>query len=159
MTFGSRVAASLFAAAAAAVLSAAAFCTYSIAHGASMKWRLAFRFLCHGIESRCLELWGVPMPLCARCTAIYAGFLIAIALFAAVPWLQRRRVPGFMLALAVLPLAVDGLTQATTFRESTNELRLATGLLASAIFMLWAMSHIEEGTRNAEEGSEHARIP
>ncbi|HEY5611317.1 MAG TPA: DUF2085 domain-containing protein [Thermoanaerobaculia bacterium] len=153
MTLGSRIAASLFAAAAAAVLAAAAFCSYAIAHGASARWRILFRVLCHGIESRCLELWGVSMPICARCTAIYAGLIVGIVLFVIVPSLRRRLVPSVVLALAIAPLAIDGLTQAFRFRESTNSLRVLTGMIAASAFALWAMSHIERGSRRSEEGT------
>ena len=53
----------------------------AIAHGASMRWRLAFRLFCHGIPDRCIDLWGVPMPICARCTAIYAGLAVSLLIF------------------------------------------------------------------------------
>ena len=34
------------------ILTASVFCTWAIANGASMRWRLAFRALCHGIPFR-----------------------------------------------------------------------------------------------------------
>ncbi|MFP5246474.1 MAG: DUF2085 domain-containing protein, partial [Thermoanaerobaculia bacterium] len=55
------------------ILGAATLCTWAIAHGASEKWRLLFRMTCHGIAERCFELFGTPMPICARCTGIYLG--------------------------------------------------------------------------------------
>ncbi|MFP5245873.1 MAG: DUF2085 domain-containing protein, partial [Thermoanaerobaculia bacterium] len=44
---------------------------------------------------------------------------------------------------AVVPLALDGLTQLAGLRESTNELRVATGLLAGLAFGLWVLSAVE----------------
>lgn len=42
-------------------------------------------FLCHQLESRSIMIAGVPLPVCSRCTGIYAGalfaFLIRIILY------------------------------------------------------------------------------
>ena len=38
-----------------------------------------------------------------------------------------------------MPLGIDGLTQLTTLRESTNTLRIVTGVLAGIAFALWAL--------------------
>ena len=63
----------------------------AIAHGASMRWRLLFRLFCHGIPQRCLYLWDMPMPICARCTAIYVGLHRGIAaVSASLPRMQER---------------------------------------------------------------------
>lgn len=123
-------------------LSAATLCTWAISLGASMQWRLLFRLMCHGMPQRCLELFGVPMPLCARCVGIYAGMLAGIVAFWAVPLLRERVMRGFAFA-AVAPLAIDGLTQLTGLRESTNPLRLATGAIAGLAFGLWILSAVE----------------
>ena len=125
-----------------AILGAATLCTWAIAQGASMQWRLLFRLLCHGRVERCLELFGAPMPLCARCVGIYAGMLLGILAFWAVPLLREKVMRGVAFA-AVTPLAIDGLTQATGLRESTNELRIATGLIAGLAFGLWILSAVE----------------
>ena len=131
-------------------LSAATLCTWAVAHGASEKWRLLFRIMCHGMPSRCLELFGAPMPLCARCVGIYAGMLLGIVAFWAVPLLRERVMRGFALA-CVTPLAIDGLTQLTGLRESTNPLRLATGAIAGLAFGLWILSAVER----RDDGSSH----
>src|SRR5206468_1717392 len=57
------IVAATLAAIATAILSASLACTWLIAHGASMRWRLPFHLLCHGIPERCLHIWGVPMPI------------------------------------------------------------------------------------------------
>jgi uncharacterized membrane protein len=124
------------------ILGASAFCSYAISQGASMKWRLAFRMMCHGIERRCFTLFDVPMPICARCVGVYAGLLFGVALFWIVPFLRERVMRSVAIA-AVIPLAVDGLTQLARLRESNNSLRLATGLIAGLAFGLWALSAIE----------------
>ena len=124
------------------ILAASIACTWAISNGASMRWRLAFRALCHGIPQRCLELWNVPMPICARCTAIYAGLLAGIVLFLILPRVQAL-IARRILAFAAVPMFIDGLTQLAGLRESTNLLRIETGLLAGAAFAFWALSEVE----------------
>lgn len=133
-----------------AILGASALCTWAIAQGASMQWRVLFRLMCHGMVERSLELFGVPMPICARCVGIYAGMLAGILAFAAIP-LLRERVMRVVAFVAVTPLAIDGLTQLSGLRESTNELRLATGIVAGCAFGLWILSAVER----REDASSH----
>lgn len=123
-------------------LSLAALCSWAIAQGASMQWRVLFRIMCHGKVERSLTLFDVPMPICARCTGIYLGLLAGIALFRLIP-LLRERVVRAVAMVAVVPLAIDGLTQLTGLRESTNELRIATGVIAGLAFGLWVLSAVE----------------
>jgi len=125
-----------------AILSASLACTWAVAHGASMRWRMLFRFFCHGMPERCFYVWGVPMPICARCTAIYVGLALAIAAFVLLPRLTERGARLLLLA-AVVPLGVDGLTQLLRLRESTNGFRSATGLAAQIAFGLWATTAVE----------------
>ena len=124
------------------ILGASAICSFAIAHGASMQWRLLFRLMCHGRVERCFLLFGEPMPVCARCTGVYLGMLGGIALFWLIPMLRERVMRGFAFA-AVVPLALDGVTQLAGLRESTNSLRVATGLIAGLAFGLWVLSAVE----------------
>lgn len=124
------------------ILSASAFCSWAIAMGASTQWRLLFRIMCHGRPERSLAIADVAMPICARCVGIYAGLLVGLAAFWLIPYLRERVVRPFALA-AVIPLAVDGLTQLAGLRESTNELRIATGIIAGLAFGMWVLSAVE----------------
>jgi len=80
---------------------------------------------------------GWKMAFCERDLAIYVGLLLVGLLYAR----NRDLKPsGFILyGLLILPMAADGFTQLFGWRESTWELRLATGLifgLASAWLVL-----------------------
>ena len=136
------IVAATLAAIATAILSSALACTWVIAHGASMRWRLLFRLFCHGIPERCIWIWGVPMPICARCTAIYAGLAASLLVFFVLPRMSELAA-RIVLAIAVTPMAIDGLTQLVRLRESTNTLRAATGLAAGIAFGLWAITAVE----------------
>jgi uncharacterized membrane protein len=107
-----------------------------------MWWRLPFRFFCHGIPTRCLALWSVPMPICARCVAIYVGLFLGLVSFFLLPYLQERVMRLVMFAAAT-PMAIDGISQALRLRESTNPLRMATGLAAGLAFGIWVLSALE----------------
>ncbi len=70
---------------------------------------------------------GWKMAFCERDLAIYIGLLLVGIFFA-----RRRAVQpcGFVLyGVLILPMAIDGFTQLFGWRESTWELRVATGLL------------------------------
>jgi uncharacterized membrane protein len=125
-----------------AILGLSSVCAWAVAHGASPRWRMLFRLFCHGIERRCLTLFDVAMPICARCTGIYTGLLAGLAIFVFRPSITRR-FAAVALAIATAALALDGLTQATGLRESTNTLRLITGLGAGIAFGIWVLSAIE----------------
>ncbi|HXH93103.1 MAG TPA: DUF2085 domain-containing protein [Thermoanaerobaculia bacterium] len=125
-----------------AILAASIACTAAIANGASMRWRLLFRLFCHGIPERCLYLWNTPMPICARCTAIYVGLALSALLFRILPRMKEQTA-RYILYGAVLPMAIDGLTQLVHLRLSSNPLRIETGLLAGLAFGVWALSAIE----------------
>jgi uncharacterized membrane protein len=98
--------------------------------------------MCHGIVERCLPLFGVPMPICARCTGIYLGMLAGLTAFLIVPRVQER-VMRYVSFVAVMPLAIDGLTQLAGLRTSTNPLRMVTGLAAGIAFGMWVLSAVE----------------
>ncbi|HYM60239.1 MAG TPA: DUF2085 domain-containing protein [Thermoanaerobaculia bacterium] len=163
MTRSARIAAACFATVPVAILGASLLVTFAIAHGAPSGLRTVFRLLCHGIATRCIVLWGVPMPICARCTAIYVGLLAGVALLAPLLPLLTERASKLILFIAIIPLAIDGLTQATGLRESTNALRGVTGFLAGAAFGWWAVTSIERSARaladshtTPESNSNHA---
>ena len=147
------IVAAFLASIAALILSASAVCAWAVAHGASPRWRLMFRMMCHGIERRCLTMFGVPMPICARCTAIYIGLIAGVAAFLLIPLIEERIV-RMTLYVAAVPMLIDGVTQAVGLRESTNVLRLVTGFFPAVLFALWALTAVEdrEGRGQKAEG-------
>lgn len=143
MSSTTKIAAALFALAVGILPAAALGVTFMRAAGAPGWIEAPFALVCHGLDFRSLEISGVPMPICARCFAIYAGALLGIALFLAIPPLQRTPVSGWILLLALLPMVLDGGTQAIRIRESTNALRLLTGGPAGVMFMIWILGRVE----------------
>ncbi len=95
--------------------------------------RLVGYGLCHQLPQRSFFAGGHQLPVCARDTGIYLGFMASLMLMAAID--RGRRRAGFprawVVAVGVLLLGAmvyDGLTSYAGLRATTNALRLATGL-------------------------------
>jgi len=83
---------------------------------------------CHQQTERSFFLNDNQIPFCARDLGLLAGATVGLALFI----LLGRRVPWAWLLALLVPMAVDGVLQAITDYESSNALRLLTGLFAGA---------------------------
>lgn len=125
------------------ILGSALLCTWAIGEGASARWRILFRVLCHGMPQRSLEVFGTTMPICARCTGIYAGLLAGILAFAVLPRIETA-VLKVAVIVAMIPIGLDGLTQAVGLRESNNPLRIVTGVTVAFVCGIWALSSVEK---------------
>lgn len=95
--------------------------------------------LCHQLPSRSFFAGGVQLPVCARDTGIYAGFAMSLLVIAMLEKGRRpARLPALWLmalgGLGVLAMVADGVTSYAGFRETTNAVRLVTGLAAG-----WAL--------------------
>lgn len=78
---------------------------------------------CHQMPERSFHIKGYTFPVCARCTGVFFGQLLAVVLRisgAACPWY----IAAGLLAL----MGLDWLIQRLKIRESTNIRRLVTGL-------------------------------
>ncbi len=94
--------------------------------------------MCHQLPERSFELFGQYMPICSRDIGLFLGVFVAcIVSFAS-------KLPNFLKSswlaiLSVVPLGIDGVMQLLGFWESTNEIRLATGLLAGFCISYYAI--------------------
>lgn len=89
--------------------------------------------LCHQLADRSFVAGGVQLPVCARDTGLYVGFAVSLALIALLERGRRRSEmpPAWLLGIGTAAVAVmlwDGVTSYLGLRETTNLLRLATGL-------------------------------
>ena len=87
---------------------------------------------CHQIYDRSFTFRGYQFPVCARCTGIFIGHVIAIFLC-----LMKVRINSKICTVLILIMACDGFLQLFKIKESTNIRRVITGMLAGAgcIFM------------------------
>ena len=78
---------------------------------------------------------GWRMPLCSRCFGLYFGLVLSF-IFSITFNIARLFNKNQLLLVAFVlcsPLAIDGITQLFKLRESSNSMRLVTGLM-SGIF-------------------------
>jgi uncharacterized membrane protein len=89
--------------------------------------------LCHQLAARSFFGGGHQLPVCARDTGIYVGFVAALLVIAALERGRHRSgmPPVWLLAVGVSLIAFmawDGITSYAGLRPTTNFLRLTTGL-------------------------------
>ncbi len=99
--------------------------------------------LCHQLPERSFFGASVQLPVCARDTGIYLGFMIA---FLVLQWTHRDRptrmppaVVSVLLALGVAAMVFDGVTSYAGIRPTTNAIRLVTGLLTGYAISAWLL--------------------
>lgn len=92
-----------------------------------------FSRICHQLDSHSVHLLDAKLAVCARCSAIYFGFLLSVLLF---PLLCKKSLPArwklhsrsaLLLVLSVVPLLLDVTLDLTGIHESTLATRLTTG--------------------------------
>lgn len=85
--------------------------------------RMGARLGCHQRVDRSFFIKGYQFPVCARCTGLIIGYMAAIVIYGFIKF-------RFIIYLAlVCPMAIDGITQYIKLRESTQFLRIITGIL------------------------------
>jgi uncharacterized membrane protein len=106
----------------------------------------SYRLVCHQRADRSFHLYGQKMAFCERDLAIYGTATLLLLCYALtrLRW-QPRPISPRWLVLMALPMALDGGTQLLGLRESTWELRVATGALFSAGVALFALPHLDRG--------------
>ncbi len=92
--------------------------------------------VCHQQTARSFALAGVQLPVCARCTGIYAGAAVAAALFLGSrrrkrhpPDLSRARI---VLLASAVPIALTLVFEWTTGITPSNLVRALSGLPVGA---------------------------
>ncbi len=110
--------------------------------------------ICHRITSRTFAIYGRQLPLCARCTGIYLGVVLAFLILFLAGRGRRVNMPRLPILIALLALVgimgIDGINSYSHFfpnfphvYEPRNWLRLVTGMgagLAMGIFVFPALA-------------------
>lgn len=99
--------------------------------------------ICHQRPDRCFWIHGRPMPVCARCTGLYAGAALAapLALFLAAG-ASSRRARGTALA-AALPTIITWSLEIAGLAQPSNTVRAIAALplgFAAAWLVISALS-------------------
>ncbi|MFQ6016379.1 MAG: DUF2085 domain-containing protein, partial [Anaerolineae bacterium] len=113
-----------------------------------------YRLVCHQLWQRHYWLFGYPAAIDHRLTALYGSLLVGGLLFALV---RRRLQPlnwRLYLLIAIVPMALDGLTQLFGFRESNWLLRTITGALFGLASVWLLYPHLERSMRDIQSEME-----
>jgi len=88
--------------------------------------------LCHQRAERSFFINGNQMPFCSRCTAIWLGFTVGLGLMI---FLKIELTEKFLLLilLGIIPIGIDGMGQQIGLWDSTNIMRVITGLLVGVV--------------------------
>ncbi len=88
--------------------------------------------LCHQQAERSFFINGNQMSFCSRCTAIWLGFAVGLG-FMVFYKIKLNEKFLFLIIIGIAPIGVDGIGQLLNFWESTNIIRLISGLLAGIV--------------------------
>ncbi|MEA3458133.1 MAG: DUF2085 domain-containing protein [Candidatus Thermoplasmatota archaeon] len=101
----------------------------------SFPWNLVYSAgdrLCHQKAERSFFINDNQMPFCSRCTAIWLGMAIGLGSMIFYKILLNEK---FLIAIGIgiVPIGIDGVGQLFKFWESTNAIRVITGLLIGIV--------------------------
>ena len=90
---------------------------------------------------------GYKIPVCARDIGLYLGMFISAIAYPFIWKLDKQKIyPSIFLVLAIVPLGLDGTIQLISelhilpfIYESTNLIRLITGLIAGLVASIYAI--------------------
>jgi len=95
--------------------------------------------VCHQLPSRSLNIGNLYLPVCARCTGIYIGFLVsAVILFLMFRKKENDLPPAYItiiLFLFILSTVINGVLSYFTPLSTSNNVRLVTGFLCGSSIM------------------------
>jgi uncharacterized membrane protein len=84
--------------------------------------------LCHQKADRSFFINGNQMAFCSRCTAIFLGLAIGLG-FMVFYKIELNEKFLILIIIGIVPIAIDGIGQMFGLWESTNLVRLITGVL------------------------------
>jgi uncharacterized membrane protein len=105
--------------------------------------------VCHQLAERSFQLWNEPFSVCHRCTGLYLGMALGIALWPVFPVAARRLLERpRSIVLFAIPLAIDAV-----LLSNTPASRFATGLIAALPVALLALAAIADLARRARSAT------
>jgi uncharacterized membrane protein len=87
-----------------------------------------FGRICHQMDTRSFYINGMPFGVCARCTAIYMGFLAGTIVYPFLRGIGNSRIPHRrILAFACIPVLIDVFPWHAGLYETTIATRTISG--------------------------------
>lgn len=93
--------------------------------------------MCHQKIERSFFIGNYQLPVCARCTGLFIGYILGI-----IGLLFSIKIPILLAFLFIFIMFLDGFIQLKGIVESTNTRRFITGLLCgisiiSVVYYIW----------------------
>ena len=111
-----------------------------------------YSLFCHQETSRSFLLFGNQVAICSRCLSFYSSVLIFGL------WVSLKRVKPLELKLAlllILPALLDVLLQILDIKESTNLIRVTTGVLLGMAVSLYLFPRAQKALKRlTSDGSQ-----
>ncbi len=85
---------------------------------------------CHQKASRSFVIKGYQLPVCARCTGMFLGYIIGLILSV------MNAISILIGIILIIPCFIDGFIQYRYNYESTNSRRFLTGFLAGIGYLI-----------------------
>lgn len=109
-----------------------------------MEW--GHKLGCHQKPERSFFIRGYQMPICARCTGVFIGYLIAIFYL---PFAKgKETLSKIIAAVGCLTMLTDWSLQALKIKESTNKRRLLSGIAGGFGIMIAWICLLKEFMKN-----------
>jgi uncharacterized membrane protein len=106
----------------------------SVADAIALAIYIGGSVICHQRPERSFEVWGMQMPVCARCTGIYVGAAVAAIAVAIASIRLRSRWPAWSIAIAsTIPSIATLVYEWTTGDMPSNGIRAASGAPIGAV--------------------------
>jgi uncharacterized membrane protein len=126
----------------AAIVGAPLLASHSYHNVASILY-YGFSLVCHQIPERSFIFCGYPLPVCHRCSGIYAGLFLGclVAIRSLHRHIQARR---FLVLSVVMALGIDALAPWTGLWNSSTLSRFSTGLAFGMVTSLLVVRGLAE---------------
>jgi len=93
-----------------------------------------FRPVCHQMDARSLTVFGEPLAVCTRCSAIYGAFFVGTLLYPLLRSVDKPVMPPrWLLLVALLPMLVDVLPGMIGIHDVSTATRLVTGAIFGVV--------------------------
>lgn len=102
-----------------------------------LKWmKFGQRLGCHQKPERSFFIGSYQLPVCARCTGVFIGYLATLFLLPITK--GKEKITNIIAAIGCISMLSDWSIQALKIKESTNKRRFLSGILGGfGIMTFW----------------------
>jgi uncharacterized membrane protein len=89
--------------------------------------------ICHQLPSRTLKAGNILLPVCSRDTGIYIGVFVSLLFLLICKRMRAQKTPSIavtiIMCVLMLPMVLDGILSYSGLTQTTNVIRLFTGVM------------------------------